>query len=55
MEMKKTFDTVKVVRAIRDSHFNQTKGMSISERLAFYRAKSKTLRGKLAQSQNRNN
>ncbi len=47
MEMKKTFDAVKMVRSIRDSHFDQTKDLSISERLAYYRAKSRALREKL--------
>ena len=44
MELKKTFDTVKMVREIRNAHYEATKSMTLSEKLAFYRAKSKRLR-----------
>ena len=44
MEMKKTFDAVKMVRMIRDSHYEETKAMTVAERLAYYREKSRQLR-----------
>ena len=34
--MKKDFDAVEMVRRIRDAHYEQTKEMTRSERLAFY-------------------
>ena len=36
---KKTFDVLKMVRRIRDGHYEQTKEMTQDERLAFYREK----------------
>ena len=36
---RKTFDAVEMVRRIRDAHFQQTKQMTVEERLAFYRQK----------------
>ena len=47
METKKTFDTVKMVRLIRESHYEETKSMTLSERLAYYREKSRKLRERI--------
>ena len=40
---KKTFDAVKMVREIRDQHYEETKKMSAEERIAFYREKARKL------------
>lgn len=45
---EKTFDAVKMVREIRDQHYEQTKGMSQEERVAFYREKAQELRRQLS-------
>lgn len=47
MEKKKTFDTVKMVRRIRDAHYEQLKGRTVKEQLAFYQSKSLALRNAL--------
>ncbi len=44
---KKTFDAVKMVRRIRDAHYEQTKDMTKEERLAFYREKGREAQEKL--------
>jgi len=44
---KKTFDAVKMVRKIRDAHYEKTKGMSKEQRLAFYREKGQEAQAKL--------
>ncbi len=44
MGKKKTFDAVRMVRQIRDAHYEQLKDKSVEERLAYYREKSKALR-----------
>jgi hypothetical protein len=36
---KKNFDAIKMVRGIRDAHYEQTKNMTPQERLTFYRDK----------------
>ena len=45
--MKKTFDAVKMVREIRDKMYKQTKWMTFSEKMEFYRQKSQKLRSEL--------
>lgn len=45
---KKTFDAVKMVREIRDQHYEQTKDMSQEERVAFYREKAQKLHCQLS-------
>lgn len=47
METKKTFDAVKIVRQIRDAHYEQLKDRTVKEQLAFYQSKSHTLRNEL--------
>lgn len=44
---KKTIDAVKMVREIRDSHYEETKEMTTEERLAFYREKGREAQEKL--------
>ena len=44
---RKTFDAVKMVREIRDAHYEQTKNMTKEERLAFYQKKGKEAQKKL--------
>lgn len=44
---KKTFDAVKMVREIRDRHYEQTKDMTKEERIAFYREKARRLHRQL--------
>lgn len=44
---KKTFNAVKMVREIRDAHYEQTKNMTAEERLAFYRKKGQEAQEKL--------
>lgn len=41
MEKKKRFDAIRMVRQIRDTHYEQTKHMTKDERLAFYQEKGK--------------
>ena len=47
METKKTFDAVKIVRRIRNAHYEQLKDRTVKEQLAFYQSKSHALRNKL--------
>ncbi len=47
MEKKKSFDALAMVRKIRDAHYEQFKGKSVEERLAFYREKSRALHAEL--------
>ena len=44
METKETFDTVEMVRRIRDAHYEQLKNKTVKEQLAFYQSKSHALR-----------
>ena len=43
-----TIKAVEMVRRIRDAHYEQFRGKSPEERIAFYRAKSRELRAKIA-------
>ena len=45
--MKKTFDAVKMVREIRDRMYKQTKRMTFTEKMEFYREKSQRLHAEL--------
>jgi hypothetical protein len=45
---KKTIRAVEMVRRIRDAHYEQLRGKSPEERIAFYRAKSCELQVKIA-------
>lgn len=47
METKKTFDAVKIVRQIRDAHYEQLKDRTVKEQLAFYQGRSQALRNEL--------
>ena len=44
---KKTFDAVKMVREIRQAHYEQTKEMTTEERIEFYRRKAHKLNTEL--------
>lgn len=44
MDRKKTVDAVAMTRRIRDNHYEELKGKSHAERIAFYREKSRQLR-----------
>jgi len=46
-QKKKTFDAVRMVREIRDQHYQKTKDMSTDERIAFYREKARALHQRL--------
>lgn len=46
-QKKKTFDAVRMVREIRDQHYEETKDMTPDERIAFYREKAKRLHRRL--------
>jgi hypothetical protein len=47
--MKKiTIKAVEMVRRIRDAHYEQLRGKSPEERIAFYRDKSRELQAKIA-------
>ena len=47
--MKKTrIKAVEMVRHIRDAHYEQLRGKSVEERIAFYRAKARLLQEELA-------
>jgi hypothetical protein len=49
--MKQTaIKAVEMVRRIRDAHYEQLRGKSPEERIAFYRAKSRELQAKIAAS-----
>ena len=41
MEKRKRIDAIRMVRQIRDTHYEQTKHMTKEERLAFYQKKGK--------------
>ena len=45
---KTTIKAVEMVRRIRDAHYEQLRGKSPEERIAFYRAKSRELQAKIA-------
>jgi hypothetical protein len=45
---KPTIKAVEMVRRIRDAHYEQLRGKSPEERIAFYRAKSRELQAKIA-------
>lgn len=46
-QKKKTFDAVKMVREIRDQHYQETKDMTTEERIALYREKAQKLHRQL--------
>jgi hypothetical protein len=41
--MKRTIDSVAMTRRIRDTHYQQLKGKSISERIVYYRNKANAI------------
>ena len=45
---KKTIKAVEMVRRIRDAHYEQLRGKSPEERIAFYRSKARSLRAENA-------
>lgn len=45
---KTTIKAVEMVRRIRDAHYEQLRGKTPEERIAFYRTKSRELQAKLA-------
>ncbi len=45
---KTTIRAVEMVRRIRDAHFEQLRGKSPEERIAFYRGKSRPLQAQLS-------
>jgi hypothetical protein len=45
---KTTIKAVGMVRRIRDAHYEQLRGKSPEERIAFYRAKAGVLRAEIA-------
>ncbi len=47
MEKRKRFDAVRMVRQIRDTHYEQTKHLTKEERLAFYQEKGKQAQANL--------
>jgi hypothetical protein len=47
----KTFDAVKMVRAIRDKHHEQFRERPLEERLAYYRKKANEFRERLDQDE----
>ena len=50
--MKKTMiKAVEMVRRIRDAHYEQLRGQSSEERIAFYRAKARLLEAEIAAKQ----
>jgi nucleosome binding factor SPN SPT16 subunit len=51
MGKNKTFDTIEMVRRIRDNHHEQLKSKTVEERLAFYQKKSSALRSELHKQQ----
>ncbi len=46
---KKNFDAVKMVRLIRDAHYDEMKHMTGEERLVYYQEKSRQARKNLEQ------
>ena len=53
METKEKFDAVGIVRRIRDAHYHQTEGMTMAERLAYYREQGLKARRELERLSNR--
>ncbi len=49
--MKNKLDAVSMVRKIRDKNYRLTKGMTVKQRLAFYRKGAEELHKKLAVNQ----
>ena len=49
--MKKKFDAVDMVRKIRDKNYILTKGMTVKQKLSFYRKGAEELHKKLAISE----
>jgi hypothetical protein len=47
MEKRKRIDAIRMVRQIRDTHYEQTKHMTKEERLAFYQKKGKQAQANL--------
>lgn len=45
---KKTIETAEMVRPIRDAHYEQLRGKSPEERIAFYRTKASCFEAKIA-------
>ena len=45
---KTTIKAVETVRRIRDAHYEQLRGKSPEERIAFYRAKARLLQAQVA-------
>ena len=45
---KTTIEAVETVRRIRDAHYEQLRGKSPEERIAFYRAKARLLQAQVA-------
>jgi hypothetical protein len=45
---KTTIKAVEMVRRIRDAHYEQLRGESPEERIAFYRAKARGLQAEIA-------
>jgi hypothetical protein len=45
---KTTIKAVEMVRRIRDAHYEQLRGKSPEERIAFYRAKARGLQAEIA-------
>lgn len=45
---KKTIKAVEMVRRIRDTHYEQLRGKSPEERIAFYRDKARRLEAEIA-------
>jgi len=43
-----TIKAVEMVRRIRDAHYEQLRGKSPEERIAFYRAKARSLHAEIA-------
>ncbi len=48
---KTTIKAVEMVRRIRDAHYEQLRGKSPDERIAFYRAKARALQAEIALGQ----
>lgn len=44
---KTTIKAVEMVRRIRDAHYEQLRGMSPEERMAFYRAKARSFQAEI--------
>ncbi len=45
---KTTIDVVEMVRRIRDAHYEQLRGKSPEEQIAFYHAKSREFQARIA-------